>query len=62
MEETLKDNERKMRGKECNIRGICMQMKGAVLLKRLKPTKQLLDPFPSLFRNAFWLHIGSRTC
>ena len=30
-----------------------------VLPKHLKPTKQLLDPFTSLFRNGFWLHVGS---
>ena len=36
-----------------------------VLPKHLKPTKpmkQLLDPFPSLFRNGFWLRVGSRIC
>ena len=27
-----------------------------------KPTKQLLDPFPSPFKNGFWLHVGSRIC
>ena len=33
-----------------------------MLPKHLKPTKQLLDPFPSLSRNGFWLHVGSRKC
>ena len=28
-----------------------------VLPKHLKPTRQLLDPIPSLFRNGFWLHV-----
>ena len=47
--------------------GRCMQIDAKwkeheVLPKHLKPTKQLLDPFPSLFRNGFWLHVGSRTC
>ena len=47
--------------------GRCMQINAKlkeheVLPKHLKLTKQLLDPFPSLFRNGFWLHVGSRTC
>jgi hypothetical protein len=47
--------------------GKCMQINAKwkeheVLPKHLKPTKQLLDPFPSLFRNGFWLHVGSRIC
>ena len=33
-----------------------------VLPKHLKPTKQLLDPFPSLSRNGFWFRVGSRIC
>ena len=33
-----------------------------LLPKHLKPTKQLLDRFPSLFRNGFWFHVGSRIC
>ena len=47
--------------------GKCMQINATrkeheVLPKHLKPTKQLLDPFPSLLRNGFWLHVGSRIC
>jgi len=39
--------------------GTCMQMHATrkeheVLPKHRKPTKQLLNPFPSLFRNGFW--------
>ena len=37
-------------------------MEHEALLTHLKPTKQLLDPFPSLFRNGFWLDAGSRIC
>jgi hypothetical protein len=54
----MKENERKMTGNECKMKGICMQMNAKwkeheVLPKHLKPTKQLLDPFPSLLRNGF---------
>ena len=60
-------NERKMHANENQNEGICMQMNATlkeheVLLKHLKPTKQLLDLFPSLFMNGFWLHVGSRIC
>ena len=60
-------NERKMHAKWKGHEGRCMQINAKlkereVLPKHLKPTKQLLDPFPSLFRNGFWLHVGSRTC
>ena len=56
-------NERKMKENE----GKCIQINATqkeheVLPKHLKPTKQLLDPFPSLFGNGLWLHVGSRIC
>jgi uncharacterized protein YjbJ (UPF0337 family) len=72
MKGTWKENERKMTGNECNMTGLwmkgrCMQMNAKwkereVLPKHLKPTKQLLDPFPSLFRKCVWLHVGYRIC
>ena len=47
--------------------GKCLQINATpkeheVLPKHLKPTKQLFDPFPGLFRNGFWLRVGSRIC
>jgi len=54
--------ERNMHANERKTAGKCMQINAKlkeheVLPKHLKPTKQLLDPFPSLFRNGFWLHV-----
>ena len=60
-------NERKNKGNDCNMKGTwkeheCKMKATWKLPKHLKPTKQLLDRFPSLFRNGFWLHFGSRIC
>ena len=71
MKGTWKEHERKMKENAiweeyaCKWKeneGKCMQINAKlkeheVLPKHLKPTKQLLDPFPSLFRNGFWLHV-----
>ena len=70
LERTWKDMSAKWKEHACKWKeheGKCMQINAKwkeheVLPKHLKPTKQLLDPFPSLFRNGFWLHVGSRTC
>jgi hypothetical protein len=40
----MNTNERKMKGHKC-------KMKATSILARVKPTKQLVDRFPSLFRN-----------
>ena len=44
----MKGKLRRMHPNKCNTKGTW-----SVLPKHLKPTKQLLDPFPSLLRNGF---------
>ena len=68
LERTWKDMSAKWKEHACKWKeheGKCMQINAKwkeheVLPNHLKPTKQLLNPFPSLFRNEFWLHVGSR--
>ena len=61
-------NERKMHANERNMKEDAykwMQNEGNMKCCRStwnQQNKQLLDPFPSLFRNGFWLHVGSRIC
>ena len=66
---TLEEYERRMKGNEYKDDRKRMQherhMKAKykeheVLPKHLKPSKQLLDPFPRLFRTGCSLHAGSR--
>ena len=65
-----KENERKWKHRERNMKGNENKMKGIwkeintkwkqheLLPKHLKPTKQFLERFPSLFRIWFWFHVG----
>ena len=70
MKGILKEMNAKWKEDACKWKeseGRCMQMNAKwkeheVLPKHLKPTKQLLDPFPSPFRSGFWLHVGSPIC
>ena len=54
----LKDNGRKMMGNACKMKNMnATRKKHKMSPKHLKPTKQCLNPCPSLFRNEFWLHV-----